>query len=169
MEADNAFQLSRLSHLIERVFFHAAGTCLAALFIVMMFGVIFRYLPIQVGFEHWVPGLLNLLQVWLILFGSLAAVVSNHHLRIGFIVERLPYNLRVAVDITVWMLRVLTLAILFYSCIAVVDKGFSASIGGVPFTKGVIYVALPVVLMLMLLLEIIRAKNAIMARKGGAA
>lgn len=169
MEAENALQSSRLAHLIERVFFHAAGACLAGLFIVMMFGVIFRYLPIQVGFEHWVPGLLNLLQVWLILFGSLAAVVSNHHLRIGFIVERFPSRVRIAVDPSVWVLRVLTLAVLLYSCIAVVDKGFSASIGGVPFTKGVIYIALPVVLVLMLLLEIIRAKNVILARKGGAA
>lgn len=169
MEAENAFQSSRLAHLIERVFFHAAGACLAALFIVMMFGVIFRYLPIQVGFEHWVPGLLNLLQVWLILFGSLAAVVSNHHLRIGFIVEKFPRRLRSIIDTCVWILRVLTLAILLYSCIAVVDKGFSASIGGVPFTKGAIYIVLPVVLVLMLLLEIMRAKDVIAARKGGAA
>lgn len=168
MEAETAPPSSQVAHLIERVFFHAAGMCLLALFIVMMGGVTFRYLPIQVGFEHWVPGLLNLLQVWLILFGSLAAVVSNHHLRIGFIVDRFPARLRVMVNSSVWVLRFLTLSILLYSCIAVVDKGFSASIGGVPFTKGVIYAALPVVLVLMLLLEVLNAKDALTGKKADA-
>lgn len=167
MEVEPVSAPSPLAHLIERVFFHAAGACLGALFLVMMGGVIFRYLPIQVGFEHWVPGLLNLLQVWLILFGSLAAVVSNHHLRIGFIVEKFPARVQTFVNTSVWVLRFLTLSILLYSCIAVVDKGFSASIGGVPFTKGLIYVALPVVLVLMLLLEVMRAKDALLGKKVG--
>ena len=157
-----------VARLIERVFFHAAGFCLMALFSVMMGGVLFRYLPIQVSLEHWVPGLLNLLQVWLILFGSLAAVVSGHHLRIAFIVEQFPAHLRVPVNGFVWLLRVLTLATILYSSIAVVDKGFSASIGGVPFTKGLIYAALPVVLTLMLLLEMINVKGAIAKKKADA-
>ena len=166
METDTASAPGPIAHIIERLFFHIAGLCLFVLFIVMMGGVIFRYLPVQSELEHWVPGLLNLLQVWLILFGSLAAVISRHHLRIGFIIERLPRKINRLVEALVWVVRFATLALLLYASGPVIKAGFDASIGGVPFTMGVVYIALPIVLPLMILLELINAKQAF-SGKGG--
>ncbi len=166
METDNAPPPEPVAHLIERLFFHLAGLCLFALFIVMMGGVIFRYLPVRSELEHWVPGVLNLLQVWLILFGSLAAVISRHHLRIGFIVAQLPHRMKCFVDVLVWIVRFATLAILLYACVPVIRAGFDASIGGVPFTMGLVYVALPIVLPLMILLELMNAKRVFLGGSG---
>ena len=166
METDNTLQPEPIAQLIERLFFHLAGLCLFALFIVMMGGVIFRYLPVRSDLEHWVPGLLNLLQVWLILFGSLAAVVSRHHLRIGFIVANLSRRMARLVGALVWSVRVATLVSLLYACVPVIRAGFDASIGGVPFTMGLVYIALPIVLPLMILLELMNAKRAFQGGSG---
>lgn len=149
--------LDPLSRFVEKVFLHIAGACLGALFMVMLAGAVLRYLPVQTSIEHWAPGLANLFQVWLVLFGSVAALVSRHHLRIGFLVERLPAGAERAVSAMVWAVRMATLGLLLQACFRVVEASFSASIGGVPFSKGDIYVALPVCLVAMIALEILRA------------
>lgn len=147
----------RISRFIERVFLNLAGACLAALFVVMLGGAILRYLPVQTSLEHWAPGLMNLFQVWLVLFGTVAAAASRSHLRIGFLVERLPVGAKRGVDALVWVVRVATLALILQASFRVVEANFSASIGGVPFTKGHIYAVLPMVLAVLILLEVLRA------------
>ncbi len=142
---------------VERVFLHLAGACLAALFVVMLGGAVLRYLPVQTSIEHWAPGLANLFQVWLVLFGTVAAAASRSHLRIGFLVERLPARLRRGVDAAVWVVRIVTLGLILQASLRVVEANFSASIGGVPFTKGDIYLVLPAALTVMILLEVARA------------
>ncbi|MGM0583665.1 MAG: TRAP transporter small permease [Pseudomonadota bacterium] len=146
-----------VSRFIERLFLHLAGACLAALFVVMLAGAVLRYLPVQTSIEHWAPGLLNLFQVWLVLFGTVAAAASRSHLRIGFLVDRLSARARRGVGAAVWCVRVATLALILQASFRVVEANFSASIGGVPFTKGHIYAVLPVVLTVLILLEAIRA------------
>jgi TRAP-type C4-dicarboxylate transport system permease small subunit len=159
MEAQSESHIDPFSRFIERTFFHLAGFCLLALLLVMLTGVGLRYLPLTRQAEHWIPGVLNLFQVWLVLFGSVAAVVSRHHLRITFFVDRLSDRMGRAVDLFMWLVRVATLGVVLYASYRVVETGFDVSIGGVPFTKGHIYVALPLVLVLMILLEIIKLRR----------
>lgn len=146
-----------VSRFVERLFLHLAAACLAALFVVMLGGAVLRYLPVQTSIEHWAPGLANLFQVWLVLFGTVAAAASRSHLRIGFLVDRLPRRTRRGIEVVVWIVRAATLALILQASFRVVEANFSASIGGVGFTKGDIYVVLPVALTVMILLEAVRA------------
>lgn len=148
-----------LSKAFYRIFYYLAGFCLFGLFVVMLAGVVFRYIPGLDAAAPWIPGVLNFFQVWLVFLGAVAATAARQHLRIGVFVDRMRGSPRRVVDATIWLVRVGTLALLLYVSIPVVRTGFDATIGGVAFSKGYVYAVLPLALAAMIVLELLALRR----------
>lgn len=144
---------SPVANKLGGVFRHLAGACLLGIFLVMLVGTIMRYVPGTSYLQASIPGVTILLQVWMVFLGSVAAVATASHLRFSLFVDWMPGVLRVTVRTGIWLIRIATMVVFLIASKNTVMTGFDASIGGVAFTKGVVYLALPVALVTMLVLE----------------
>jgi TRAP-type C4-dicarboxylate transport system permease small subunit len=146
---------------INHFFYRLSGFSMFLLCIVILIEVVFRYIPGLTMAQPWIPGVLSLLDTWLIFLGSIVAMKADSHLRLDFLATRLPPSLRewncLFVNVVSLFLFIL---ILIYSK-PIVDTGWDLQFGGVPFSKGYSIISLPVCLSFMSLILLQRILNSI--------
>ncbi len=154
--------MEHLTKFLDTIFSQLSRVAMVLLFIVMMIEVIFRYVPGLHMAQPWVPGILSLIDVWLIYLGSVVAMRANSHLRITFLVDRMSPRQREWNNI---MVNSITLALLllvsFYS-IPIVKTGMDLTFfGGFALSKGYSFIAVPICACAMALMVVRRIGQSI--------
>jgi TRAP-type C4-dicarboxylate transport system permease small subunit len=148
-----ALKMERLSIFLERIFNHLSKVAILLLFITMLIEVIFRYIPGLHMAQPWVPGFLNLINVWLIYLGSVVAMKSNTHLRITFLTGRMSPKTKAWNDLIVNLMSLLLMILIIYYSVPIVETGMNLTFfGGLALSKGYSFIALPVCLTAMALM-----------------
>jgi TRAP-type C4-dicarboxylate transport system permease small subunit len=147
--------------LLGRFFYYLSGFCMLALCVVMLIEVVFRYIPGLTMAQAWVPGVLSLLDTWLIFLGSVVAMWKFSHLRIGFFADRLPSPFREWNHLVVNVVTLFLFIIILIYSRPIVATGWDLTFGGVPFSKGYSIIALPICIGIMSLYVILRILNSI--------
>lgn len=146
----------RIPELFNSAFYYLSGAAMFLLCLVMLIEVVFRYIPGLSMAQPWIPGVLSLLDTWLIFLASVVAMKKDSHLRITFFTDRLPPRLREWNTLFINIITlVVFLAIIIYSR-EIVATGMDINFGGVPFSKGYSFIALPVCLGFMTIVIIFR-------------
>ena len=146
--------LEKLAGGINRLFFRTSALAMFLLCLIMLFEVIFRYIPGLSMAQPWVPGVLSLIDIWLIFMGSVVAMYHGSHLRITFFTSRLPSNLARSNKLLVNVINLALLLIMTWFSIPIVETGMDLTFGGVPFSKGYSFIALPICTALMAVMVI---------------
>jgi TRAP-type C4-dicarboxylate transport system permease small subunit len=142
--------MDRIPKFLDRIFYHLSKVAMLLLFITMLIEVIFRYVPGLHMAQPWVPGLLSLLDVWLIYLGSVVAMKSNTHLRITVLTERMSAKTREWNNVLVNLITLILMVLMIYYSIPIVKTGMDLTFfGGVAFSKGYSFIALPICLSAM--------------------
>lgn len=141
---------------LEHVFFGLSAVAMLLLCIVMLIEVLFRYLPGLSMAQPWVPGVLSLIDIWLIFMGSVVAMRAGTHLKITFFTSRMPKPVSGANTIFVNLINLALLLAMAYYSIPIVETGMDLTFGGVPFSKGYGFMALPICTLLMALMVVRR-------------
>lgn len=129
---------------LDTIFQKLSILAILLLGLVIMIEVIFRYIPWFSFAQPWVPGTLDLLDTWLIFLGSVVGMHQNKHLRITFFVDKIPQRMREWNNIVVNLITLCLLVFIIYYSIPIVRSGMDLGFGGVPFTKGYAFIALPI-------------------------
>ena len=137
------------------------------LFIVMLLEVAFRYIPGVTQAQPWIPGVLSLLDIWLIFLASVVAMRKNSHLRITFFIDKFPYYLRVWITLIVNLITLFVFLIIIFFSQEIVKTGMGINVGGVQFSKGYSFIALPITSGLMCIYVIIRIFDSIKTMRRG--
>jgi len=152
---------------LSSVCYYLGGTTMFLLFIVMLFEVAFRYIPGMNQAQPWVPGVLSLLDIWLIFLASVVAMRKNSHLRITFFIDKMPYYFRIWITLIVNLITLLIFLIIIFFSQEIVKSGMGINVGGVQFSKGYSFIALPVSSGLMCIFVIIRIFDSIKTIRRG--
>ncbi len=132
------------------------------LFIVMMIEVIFRYVPGVHMAQPWVPGVLSLIDVWLIYLGSVVAMRANSHLRITFLVDRMSPRQREWNNVAVNSITLVLLLLVSFYSIPIVKTGMDLTFfGGFALSKGYNFIAVPVCACAMALMVVRRIRQSV--------
>lgn len=157
--------LDKTTYYIERCLFYLSAIAMFLLCFVMMIEVVFRYIPSLSIAQPWVPGVLSLIDIWLIFMGSVVAMRAGGHLKINFFTSRMPPSLARANKIFVNFINLILLIIMTYYSLPIVETGMDLTFGGVPFSKGYSFMALPICSSIMALMVIRNIVNAIIEKK----
>ena len=157
--------LDKITYYIERCFFYLGAFAMFLLCFVMLIEVFFRYIPSLSIAQPWVPGVLSLIDIWLIFIGSVVAMRAGGHLKINFFTSRMPTPIARANKIFVNLINLILLIIMTYYSIPIVETGMDLTFGGVPFSKGYSFMALPICSSLMALMVVRNIVNAVKEMK----
>ena len=146
--------LEKVASGISHVFFRLSALAMFLLCLIMLFEVIFRYIPGLSMAQPWVPGVLSLIDIWLIFMGSVVAMCQSSHLRITFFTSRMPSRVAKSNKLLVNVINLALLLIMTWFSIPIVETGMDLTFGGVPFSKGYSFIALPVCTSLMAIMVI---------------
>lgn len=153
--------MEQISKAFHRIFYHLSGFCMFLLCLVMLIEVIFRYIPGLSMAQPWIPGILSLLDTWLIFLGSVVAMSANSHLRMGFFADRMPVHMREWNRLLVNAITLLLFIIMLFYSRPVVETGWDLQFGGIPFSKGYSIIALPICIGIMSLIVIQRIMTSV--------
>ena len=142
------------------------GWALFALCAVMMVEVVLRYVPWFNLAQDWVPGILILLDTWLIFLASIAAMYRNKHLRIDFFVRKMPPRMAEWNTLVIDTITLILLLGMTYFSIPIFLSGLDLNYAGVPFPKGFSFFALPFCAGLMSLMVVRRIVLSIKKLRG---
>jgi TRAP-type C4-dicarboxylate transport system permease small subunit len=95
---------------IERIPVLIAGGALAVLVSITVVSVFARYL-FGAPF-HWLEEVSGLLMIWIVMVGAVSCERDGQHLAIAMLTDRLPWRLRVGVEIVVTLLSIIVLGFL---------------------------------------------------------
>ncbi len=161
--------MERISGVISKVCYYLGGLAMFLLCVVMVVEVIFRYIPGLSMAHPWIPGVLIMLDTWLIFLGSVVAMERASHLRITFFVNKIQPTLREWNSLLVNILTLLIFIIILIYSKQIIETGMDLNYGGIPFSKGYTFLALPVCVGLMTFQVLLRISASIKRlRKGGA-
>ncbi|MCX5906197.1 MAG: TRAP transporter small permease subunit [Deltaproteobacteria bacterium] len=154
--------MERLTKFLDGIFSHLSRVAMLLLFIVMMIEVIFRYIPGLHMAQPWVPGILSLIDVWLIYLGSVVAMRANSHLRITFLVDRMSARQREWNNVVVNSITLSLLILVSFYSIPIVRTGMDLTFfGGFALSKGYNFIAVPICACAMALMVIRRILQSI--------
>ena len=146
--------LEKLAGGISQVFFRLSALAMFLLCLIMLFEVIFRYIPGLSMAQPWVPGVLSLIDIWLIFMGSVVAMYHGSHLKITFFTSKMPSHVAKPNNLLVNIINLALLIIMTWFSIPIVETGMDLTFGGVPFSKGYSFIALPICTSLMAIMVI---------------
>jgi TRAP-type C4-dicarboxylate transport system permease small subunit len=145
--------------MIERIFaaidttsYRFSAIAILLLSIVMVTEVVFRYIPWFNMAQPWIPGMLRLLDIWLIFLGSIVAMGRNQHLRISFFTEKMPQKMREWNNLVVNLITFCLFLLVIYCSIPIVRSAMDLTFAGVPFSRGYSSIALPICTSVMALI-----------------
>jgi TRAP-type C4-dicarboxylate transport system permease small subunit len=151
-----------LTQFLERTFAYLSRVALFLLFVVMLIEVIFRYIPGLHMAQPWVPGILSLIDVWVIYLGSVVAMKTNSHLRITFFVERMTPYQREWNNLIVNSITLILLILLSLYSIPIVRTGMDLTFfGGFALSRGYSFIAVPICASAMALMVVHRILRSI--------
>ena len=154
---------------MTKIFERLSELSLLLLFLVMLAEVLFRYIPSFSSAQPWIPGVIAMLDIWLIFLGSVIAMQSNTHLRIKFFEKFMTPKVKELNRIIVNLITLCLLVLMIVSSIPIVRTGMDLNFGGVPFSKGYSFVALPVCISFMIpiiISRIIRSVKVLRVERG---
>ena len=157
----------RISDVISSSCYYLGGTAMFLLCIVMLVEVAFRYIPGVTHAQPWIPGVLSLLDIWLIFLASVVAMRKDSHLRISFFVDRFPRWLQLWINLTVNIVTLLVFMVMIIFSQEIVKTGMDMHVGGVPFSKGYSFIALPICIGFMSIYVVLRILGSITDIKRG--
>jgi TRAP-type transport system small permease protein len=152
---------NRISDVLSSVCYYLGGTAMFLLCIVMLIEVAFRYIPGVTQAQPWIPGVLSVLDIWLIFLASVAAMRKDSHLRITYFIDRFPHFLRGWINLIVNLVTLAVFLIMIIYSQEIVRTGMDMHVGGVPFSKGYSFIALPICIGFMSVFVIIRIFDSI--------
>ena len=141
---------------LDKISYQFSGLALFLLCVVMILEVLLRYVPWFNFAQDWVPGVLILMDTWLIFLASVAAMYRDKHLRINFFVKKMPQRMGEWNTLLVNTITLCLLLLMTYSSVPIVRSGMDLTFAGVPFSKGYSFMALPVCTSLMALMVVRR-------------
>ena len=137
--------MKALNQFIEKIFAQLSRVAMILLLIVMLIEVIFRYIPGLHMAQPWIPGILSLIDVWLIYLGSVVAMRANSHLRITFFIDRMSPRQREWNNIFVNSITLILLILVTYFSVPIVKTGMDLTFfGGFALSKGYNFIAVPI-------------------------
>lgn len=148
--------MDKLTNCIEKLFSSLSGAAMLLITVIMLAEVVFRYIPWLSSAQAWIPGFIMLLNVWLVFLGSVAAMKSDTHLKMSLFSKHLPISLKNKLNIIVNLISFLLLSLVCYYSIPVVNSGMDITFGGVPFSKGYSFIALPICSGIMAFIALVR-------------
>ena len=148
--------MEKLGNYVERIFSSLSGAVIFLITVVMLAEALFRYIPWLSSAQAWIPGIIMMLNVWLVFLGSVAAMQLDTHLKMSLFSKNVPDALRKKIKLVVNSVSFVLLALVTYYSIPVVDSGMDITFGGVPFSKGYSFIALPICSGIMALIALKR-------------
>jgi TRAP-type C4-dicarboxylate transport system permease small subunit len=153
---------------LSSICYYLGGISMFLLCIIMLIEVAFRYIPGVTQAQPWIPGVLSLLDIWLIFLASVFAMRKDSHLRITFFVNLVPHILREWTNLIVNCVTLFVFLVMIIFSQEIVKTGMDMHVGGVPFSKGYSFISLPICIGLMSLFVLIRIVDSITKmRRGG--
>jgi TRAP-type transport system small permease protein len=157
-----------LAKFLDRIFNHLSKLAMFLLFVTMLIEVIFRYIPGLHMAQPWVPGILSLLDVWLIYLGSVVAMRSNTHLRISVLTSRMSPKTKEWNNLFVNLISLILMLLIIYYSIPIVKTGMDLTFfGGVALSKGYSFIALPICIGAMVVMVLHRIAVSIQKIRAG--
>jgi TRAP-type C4-dicarboxylate transport system permease small subunit len=157
---------SRIAKAISQSCYYLGGMAMLFLCIVMLIEVAFRYIPGVTQAQPWIPGVLSLLDIWLIFLASVTAMQKDCHLRITFFIDLFSPAIRSWISIFVNICTLIVFIIMIVFSHEIVKTGMDINVGGVPFSKGFSFISLPICIGFMSIFVVIRIVDGIHAVKG---
>ena len=139
---------SRFDDVCLRLVRAATGLLLVVMFVVIVLGVVLRYVFNSPAF--WAEELARYVMFYMVLIGSVAAIRQQRHPVLNFLIDRFPRRFRVVWDVVLDGLIFFVLVfVLIQGCIMAVEEsiGRTAALGISLFW---IYLALPIGAFLMM-------------------
>jgi TRAP-type C4-dicarboxylate transport system permease small subunit len=146
----------RIFAALDRVFSQLSGWALFALCIVMGAEVILRYVPWFNLAQDWIPGILIFFDTWMIFLASIVAMQRDNHLRVDFFVKKMPPRMAEWNSLVVNIITLGLLVLVTYTGIPIFRSGMDLNYAGLPFPKGLAFLALPFCTALMALMVVRR-------------
>jgi TRAP-type C4-dicarboxylate transport system permease small subunit len=145
--------LEKLSFAIEQVINIMAIIFFSLIFSIMLLQIFFRYVldsPLV-----WTEELCRYLFIWICFLGWTIALKRGSHIRISFVIERMPWRLRKIILILLQFLILFFLLQLIRLGIAMVQRSFSVPTITLFFSWAYVYLAAPISAIIMFLYSLL--------------
>lgn len=145
--------LTRLTSALERVVNSVAIVFFSLIFSIMLLQIFFRYVlssPLV-----WTEELCRYLFIWICFLGWTIALKRGSHIRINFVIERIPWRFRKVLLILFQVLILFFLLQLTRFGIAMVQRSFSVPTITLFFSWAYVYLAAPLSAVIMFLYSLL--------------
>lgn len=119
----------------------ASNVCLAAMFVVVMIGVVSRY--VMASPIRWSDELARYLMIYMVFLGSAVSFRAEKHPSLTFLIDKLPKNARLIWDSVIDLLVLVVLVMVIHGGLEMLD-GPSGRTPALRMRYSWIYVAIPI-------------------------
>ena len=144
-----AMDFRRFNNIMLSAVRTVSGLLLVVMFIVIILGVVFRYILNSPLF--WSEELARYVMFYMVLVGSSAGIREKRHPALSFVVDRLPANLRRGWDVVVDVLVAVVLVIVFQQGLLMAIEERIGMTAALRISFFWVYLALPIGAALMVL------------------
>ena len=145
--------MGKIYRLISSIFENVSTLFLACILITVILQVYFRYIAHMV--VPWTEEFARYLCIWMVFMAAVAAVAKEAHIRVTFVIDRLPEKIRNGFELFSYGVVFLFNLIVFFGSIELMELNWGQQAVTFPVSVGVLYLAVAVSSFFILLFLIV--------------
>ena len=158
-----SLMMKKLYQIISSIFENISTIFLVCILITVILQVFFRYVARIV--VPWTEEFARYLCIWMVFMGAVAAIAKETHIRVTFIIDRIPVRVRHVFELFSYSVVFLFNLIIFLGSIQLIELNWGQQAVTFPVSVGVLYLAITVssffILLFLLMLGFKKLKTII--------